>query len=72
MGIFLSDLLDVDIDGFLIKLLTLSLEFHFIPIKKISMLYTKVLANIFSFQSTNGKGNILIHPVTIFNDSAIQ
>lgn len=63
---------DVDIDTFLIKLLTLSLEFHFIPIKKVSMIYTKVLANVFSYQSSNGKNKIFVHPVTIFNDSALQ
>jgi len=64
--------LDVDIDSFLIKLLTMSLEVHYIPIKKVSILYTKILSNIFSYQSTNSKNKILIHPVIIFNDSAIQ
>lgn len=66
------DKLDVDIDNFLIKLLTMSLEVHYIPIKKVTILYTKILSNIFSYQSTNSKNQILIHPVIIFNDSAIQ
>jgi hypothetical protein len=50
-----NNCIDVDIDTFLIRLLTLSLEVHYIPIKKISIIYTKILANIFSFQSTNAK-----------------
>ena len=36
------------------------------------MIYTKVLANIFSYQSQNGKQGIFIHPVSIFNDNALQ
>lgn len=37
----------MQIDNVLMRMITLSLEYHFIPIKKLTMLYTKVLANIF-------------------------
>ena len=37
----------MNIDDILMKMVTISLEAHYIPVKKLTMLYTKVLANLF-------------------------
>jgi hypothetical protein len=31
----------------MMKMITLSLEAHYVPVKKLTMLYTKVLSNLF-------------------------
>lgn len=49
------------------KLVTLSLEIHYIPVKKLTMLYTKILANLFHhFEPKKALGNI--SPLFIFKD----
>jgi hypothetical protein len=48
------------------KMVTLSLEVHYIPVKKLTMLYTKILANLFTH---GGNPASTINPSTIF-DSA--
>lgn len=45
------------------KMVTLSLEVHFIPVKKLAMLYTKVLSNLFH-HGNNPPPNI--NPISIY------
>lgn len=47
----------------LMKMVTMSLEVHFIPVKKLAMLYTKVLANLFKDKT----GQSTINPRTVFD-----
>lgn len=50
------------------KMVTLSLEVHYIPVKKLAMLYTKVLANLFHHGS-NPPPNI--NPISIYSSQEI-
>ncbi len=45
------------------KMVTLSLEVHYIPVKKLTMLYTKILANIFHH---GHKASEKIHPLYVY------
>lgn len=49
------------------KIITLSLEAHYIPIKKIVMLYAKVLANLFHYKTAEERSAV-INPVYLFRD----
>jgi hypothetical protein len=51
------------------RMVTLSLEVHYIPIKKITMLYAKVLANIFHHNGRQKAANI--HPLFLYSDSLL-
>lgn len=42
---------DSALDDLLMKMVTLSLVVHYIPVKKLTMLYTRVLANLFHHSS---------------------
>lgn len=48
------------------RMVTLSLEVHYIPIKKLTMLYAKVLSNIF-YHSGNKQKALNIHPLFLFS-----
>lgn len=48
------------------KMVTLSLEVHYIPIKKLTMLFTKVLSNIF-YHKDDTKSTY-INPISLFSD----
>ena len=46
------------------KMVTMSLEVHYIPVKKLAMIYTKILANLF-YHGVNGDPKV--HPQSIFS-----
>jgi hypothetical protein len=50
------------------RMVTLSLEVHYIPIKKLTMLYAKVLANLFHHSSPP---STRIHPVSLFSEESV-
>jgi hypothetical protein len=56
------------VDDLLMRMVTLSLEYHFIPIKKLTMLYTKILANLFHHLTLTSLSNC-ITPTQIYRDS---
>jgi hypothetical protein len=49
-------------------MVTLSLEAHYVPIKKLTMLYAKVLANLFHHATPPSSR---VHPVTLYDEQAI-
>ena len=57
----------MELDDTLMKMVTLSLEAHYIPIKKLTMLYSRVLVNLFHHTNRTDK-NPHIHPVNIYPD----
>jgi len=59
----------MNIDELLMKMVSYSLEVHYIPVKKLTMLYTKVLSNLFHHGATKSSS---VNPITIFNSSELS
>ena len=58
----------MQIDELLMKMVSYSLEAHYIPVKKLTMLYTKVLSNMFYHGASKDSS---VNPMTIFNSAEL-
>jgi hypothetical protein len=56
------------IDELLMKMVSYSLEAHYIPVKKLTMLYTKVLSNIFYHGASKESS---VNPASIFDSAEL-